>query len=174
MPNSLNGWPAIAKETDKNLKWGTVPGTNKRVLLHKDALAVTLAILSDINKRVIPLDPGPLDGWEYRDARLGGGLSNHASGSACDFRYDVLLADRQRHMTDKQRRRMHKLLDKYVTSSGKRVFGWGGDWTEGRSMDEMHLEAIQSWSPGSQGSNATPADFLDCQKFLGIKDDGTR
>jgi hypothetical protein len=38
----------------------------------------------------------------------------------------------------------------------------------------MHLEAIQYWSPGSQGTNATAADFADVKKRLGIKADGTR
>jgi hypothetical protein len=65
---------------------------------------------------------------------------------------------------------MHKLLDKYVTSSGKRVFGWGGDWNH---VDEMHIELIQDWSPGSHGSDCTLADVQDCIKRLRIKPDGT-
>jgi hypothetical protein len=174
MAQSLNGWEGIPSETDPRLKWGTVPGTNKQVLLNKDVLPVFLNMLAQVNRLVIPLDPGPLDGWEYRDARTTAQLSNHASGTASDMRYDVLKADRQQHMTAKQRTTMHKLLDKYVTSTGKRVFGWGGDWDLGTYMDEMHLEAIQSWSPGAQGANATAADFADVKKRLGIKDNGTR
>ena len=174
MAQSLNGWEGIPSETDPRLKWGTVPGTNKKILLHKDVLPVFLNMLSQVNRLVIPLDPGPLDGWEYRDARTTAKLSNHASGTASDMRYDVLKADRQRHMTPKQTKTMQKLLNKYVTSTGKRVFGWGGDWDLGTYMDEMHLEAIQYWSPGSQGTNATAADFADVKKRLGIKADGTR
>ena len=106
MAQSLNGWEGIPSETDPRLKWGTVPGTNKKILLHKDVLPVFLNMLSQVNRLVIPLDPGPLDGWEYRDARTTAKLSNHASGTASDMRYDVLKADRQRHMTAKQTKTM--------------------------------------------------------------------
>ena len=173
MATSLNGWPAIKSSTDSRLAWGTVPGTKKKVRLHKDVLPVFLAMLSDINKTIIKLDPGPLDGWEYREARLGGGFSNHSSATACDFRYDFLKATHKIYLTPAQHNAMHKLMDKYVTSSGKRVFGWGGDWTPGKAADEMHLESIQEWSPGSKGSNATAADFQNVAKRLGIKPNGT-
>jgi peptidoglycan hydrolase-like protein with peptidoglycan-binding domain len=39
--------------------------------------------------------------------------------------------------------------------------------------DEMHLEGIQSWSPGAKGSNATAADFKNVANRLGIKSNGT-
>jgi peptidoglycan hydrolase-like protein with peptidoglycan-binding domain len=38
----------------------------------------------------------------------------------------------------------------------------------------MHIELIQSWSPGSQGSACTLADVQNVIKRLGIKDDGTQ
>ena len=64
------------------------------LFLHEPVLAwKNAAALALVNTHVIALDPGPLDGWEYRQARLSSGLSNHAGGVACDFRYDVLLAD---------------------------------------------------------------------------------
>ena len=171
MQQSLNGWGGIQSSSDSRLAWGTVPGTKKKVCLHKDVLPVFLAMLSDINKNIIPLDPGPLDGWEYRAARTGAGLSNHASATACDFRYDFLKATHKIYLTPAQHNAMHKLMDKYVTSSGKRVFGWGGDWS--KMPDEMHLEGIQSWSPGAKGSNVTIADFQNVIKRLGIKPNGT-
>ena len=170
---SLNGWTAIQDENDVRLARGTVPGTKKSVLLRKEILPVFLAILSDVNKTVIPLNPGPLDSHEYRSARLSNALSNHASATATDMRYDVWYADNERHCTTAQIAQMHKLLDKYRTTTGKRIFGWGGDWTPGRSCDEMHLELIQSWSPGSNGSNCTLADVQNVIKRLGIRADGT-
>ena len=170
---TLGGWPAISSGSDPRLAHGKVPGTTKTITLRKEVLPVFLAILSEINKKVIPLNPGPLDSYEYRMARMANGFSQHAGGVATDMRYDVLLADHRNHMTAAQHAAMHKLMDKYVTSTGKRVFGWGGDWTLGTYEDEMHVEAIQGWSPGSHGANATVADFLDVQKRLGIKADGT-
>ena len=171
---TLGGWPGIeTAQEQKNLVWITVPGTKKKVCLHKDVAPVFAAILSEINKKIIPLDPGPLDGWEFRQARSANGLSQHAGGVACDFRYDVLKADHGNHLPVAKHDAMHKLMDKYVTSTGQRVFGWGGDWTKGTFEDEMHLEAIQNWSPGSHGSNATIADFKNVQKRLGIRANGT-
>jgi D-alanyl-D-alanine carboxypeptidase len=170
---TLGGWPAIQYGNDARLATGKVPGTNKSVTLRKEILPVFLAFLAEVNKKVIPLNPGPLDGWEYRKARSANGLSQHAGACATDMRYDVLKADHRRHMTQAQINAMHKLMDKYVTSSGKRVFGWGGDWQVGKFCDEMHLEAIQNWSPGSHGENATVKDFQNVQKRLGIRSNGT-
>jgi hypothetical protein len=176
---TLGGWPGIeTAQEQKVLVWIKVPGTVKKVQLRKEIAPVFAAFLAEVHKKVINLNKGPLDGWEFRQARTGAGLSQHAGAVACDFRYDVLLADHRRHMTQAQINAMHSLLNKYVTTSGKRVFGWGGDWkvatdTQPGFCDEMHLEAIQNWSPGSHGSNATVADFQNVQKRLGIKSDGT-
>lgn len=128
----LNGWAGIPDENDPRLRWIIVPGTRKKVLLRKEAAPVFAAILSEINKLLIPLDGGPLDGWEYREARSGAGLSNHSGAVAVDFRYDVLLADNELHWPASKHAIMHKLLDKYTTTTGKRIFGWGGDWKPGR------------------------------------------
>ena len=173
MATSLNGWVAIPNSTDYRLAWGLIPGTKHRILCRKEALPVFLAFLADVNKKVIPLDPGPVDGWEYRQAHAANGLSDHSSGTAVDFRYDVLKADEQTHMTLAQHAEMHKLMDKYVTSKGKRIFGWGGDWTPGKYEDEMHVELIQYWSPGAQNADCTLADVENVIKRLGIKPDGT-
>jgi len=170
---SLNGWAAIQNENDPRLQWIKVPGTNKTVCVRREAAPLFAAILSEINKKLIPLDGGPLDGWEYRQARAANALSNHSSASAVDYRYDVLLADNNLHWPASKHDTMHKLMDKYVTTGGKRVFGWGGDWTPGKYADEMHLELIQAFSPGSQGSNCTLADVQNVIKRLGIRPDGT-
>lgn len=168
---TLNGWPEL-KSGDRHLRTGRVPGTTKQVTLRDVFLPLALAVLVDINATVLPLDPGPLDGWEDREARTGAGLSDHASGTAFDFRYDVLKADHRQHLTPAQHAAMHHILAKYVTSKGKRVLGWGGDWAVGKYMDEMHLEVGQAWQPGV-GSPVTAADLKNVLKRLGIKGDGT-
>jgi len=127
---------------------GTVPGTHKSILVRREILPVFLDLLLRINREVMPLDKGPLDSWEYRDARLGGGLSNHASGTAIDFRYDVLKADHKVHMTGAQRAKMESILNSYKTADGHRVFGWGGEWKPGVACDEMHIEVGQAWQVG--------------------------
>ncbi len=167
---SLNGWPGIPDETDARMTRGTVPGTHKHVLLRKEVMPLFLNLLSRINKEVLPLNPGPLDSWEYRDARLGGGLSNHASGTAIDFRYDVLEADHQIHMTQAQRRQMERILDSYKTADGHRVFGWGGEWTPGRACDEMHVEIGQDWQVGRP---IGVADVRQVTASMHLRADGT-
>ena len=173
MATCLNGWAGIQSETDSRLVRITVPGTGRKITVRREAAPLFAAILADIHKQLIPLSTGPLDSWEYREARSGAGLSNHSGAVAVDFRYDVLLADNELHWPMSKHAIMHKLLDKYTTSRGKRIFGWGGDWSPGRSADEMHLELIQSWSPGSQGSSCLPTDCADAIKRLGLRPDGT-
>jgi hypothetical protein len=172
MGTSLNGWAA----PPARLATGTVPGTKKKVTLQADVLPLFLALLSDIHKTVVPIDvPSALgpDGFEYRDARTGAGLSNHASGTAVDVRYDLMKADRKKHLNDAQTAACHKLLDKYVDSNGRRIFGWGGDWKLGVYMDEMHWEIIQSWSSGAYGRKTTVQDVKNVIARLKIQPDGT-
>jgi hypothetical protein len=173
---SLNGWPGIPTASS-GLATGTVPGTARKVTTATVALPLFLAYLADWHKTVMPIDGssaylGP-DGWEYRQARTGAGLSNHASGTAVDVRYDVLKADHARHMTAAQIVAVHNLLDKYTDASGRRVFGWGGDWTVGTYCDEMHTELAQAWAIGAQNRPTTAADVTVVIARLGIRPDGT-
>lgn len=176
MTTSLNGWAGIPA-SGPALATRRIPGTTRSVTLQVDALPLFLAYLADWHKTVMPIDGSPAylgpDGWEYRQARTGAGLSNHASGTAVDVRYDVLKADHQRHMTPTQIAAVHRLLDKYVDANGRRVFGWGGDWKIGTYCDEMHTELAQSWAAGAQGRSTTLADVRAVIKHLGIRPDGT-
>lgn len=176
MSTSLNGWAGIPS-AGPNLARRQVPGTTRSVTLQADVLPLFLAYLADWHKTVMPIDGKPSylgpDGWEYREARTGAGLSNHASGTAVDVRYDVLKADHQRHMTSAQIDAVHALLNKYVDADGRRVFGWGGDWKVGVYCDEMHTELAQSWAIGARGRNTTLADVRAVIKRLHIAPDGT-
>jgi hypothetical protein len=150
-----------------------VPGTKKKVTLQADVLPLFLALLADIHKTVVAIDtPGALgpDGYELRDARMSSGISNHGSGTACDVRYDLMKADRKKHLTDAQTAACHKLLNKYVDSNGRRIFGWGGDW---KAIDEMHWEIAQSWAVGAHGRKTTMQDVKNVITRLKIQPDGT-
>ncbi|MFO0597885.1 MAG: peptidoglycan-binding protein [Myxococcaceae bacterium] len=169
-PRSLNGWPGLPNFSDPRMTTRTVPGTSKSIHLRKEVMPVFLNLLARINKEVLPLNPGPLDSYEYRPARQGGGLSNHSSGTAIDFRYDVLKADNLTHMTPTQRAKMERILDAYKTPDGHRLFGWGGEWRNGVSRDEMHIEVGQDWQVGRA---ITPADFTRFTASHHLKPDGT-
>lgn len=176
MSTSLNGWPGVAT-SGPALRRIAIPGTHKSVTTEATCAPLFAAFLAEVNVHVVPLDIGPVDGWEYRQARAADGLSNHASGTAVDVHYSTTdpkwpawPADNKRHCTDAQIKAMHSLLDKYVDPQGRRVFGWGGDWGK---VDEMHVELAQSWATGARGRATTKTDVLAVIKHLGIARDGT-
>ena len=179
MTTTLSGWSGIYRWANGQrvsdygsslLRDIAVPGTKKKVLLRVEVAPVFAAALAQVNQHVIALNPGPLDGYEYRDARTGAGLSNHAGGIAADFRYDVWTAEHKQFATADQIRTMHAILDHFRTTGGKRIFGWGGDWGANYT-DDMHLEIGQAWEPGI-GSFVSVADVLNVQKRLGIDNNG--
>ena len=182
MTNSLNGWPGIPDPRDPLLATGRIPGTSKSVTLRRGVLPVFLAFLADWNTQVHPIDYkgalGP-DGWEYRDARTGAGLSCHASGTAVDVTYDWLRPTKKQYMNPAQTRAVHNLLDKYTDVSGRRLFAWGGDWLKKNSagqylyIDEMHVELCQSWAVKAQGRATTAYDVEAVMRKLNIADDGS-
>jgi len=104
-----------------------------------------------------------------RQARNANAYSNHASGTAVDLAYRVLLADNQRHMTDEERTILKRILSRYVTTDGHWVLGNGYAWGK---CDEMHTELNQSWEIGAK-RDTTLADVNNVVKRLGIKSDGT-
>lgn len=155
MATTLNGWPAVPRG-DARLVTAELPALGRRITVAAEVLPIFRAALRDVHEHVIDLTCGPLDGHEFRQARMAKSLSNHASGTAVDMRYDVWLADGKRHCTKDQIDAMHGILDRYRTPKGKRILGWGGDWKPGH-VDEMHLEIGQAWQPGV-GSAVTRAD----------------
>lgn len=162
---SLNGWPAYDWSSDLNLCWIAIPKVNRKVLVARRAAPVFAAFLYDWHRLMPPrlkLNEGPIDGWEYRYTRLNPKLSNHASGTAVDLRYDILHADQERHMTDAERKIVHGLLDVYTTTDGRRLLRWGGDWN---AVDEMHTEI----APGMR-----KADVENVMKKLKIDINGNR
>jgi hypothetical protein len=162
---SLNGWVAIANSSDPRLKWQPIPGTSRKVLVRRVAGPLFGAFCADWNRLMperLKLDKGPVDGWEYRDARTTARLSNHASGSAVDLRYDVLLADGKSHMTAIEKQVLADILAIYVLADGRCVFRSGAYWN---TVDEMHMEI----APGM-----TVRDVKSVIKRLRIDADGVR
>ena len=171
METSLNGWPAL-KSGDKRLATGVVPGTTRKVTLASACLPLFLHYLSAWNREMparLKLNKGPLDGWEYRQARAASGFSNHSSGSATDCRYDVLLADGKPHMTAQEMAILDRILSRYVTKDGHHVLANGEWWNKN---DGMHTELSQGWDRHAK-RNTTAKDVAEVIKTLGIRPDGT-
>lgn len=170
---SLNGWSVIPKWADPRLRTIKIPGTKRRVRLHRAAAPVFAAYLADWHAEMserLKLDKGPVDGWTYRKARYANKYSNHASGTAVDVRYDVLKPDGKRHMNVRELKKLNEILDRYVTKDGHRIFGNGGWW---RRVDEMHTELSQRWDRGAK-RNTTIKDVREVKRLLKITKNGKR
>lgn len=173
MAVSLNGWSAIKFRVDPRLRSIRVPGTDRQVTVARAAAPLFAAFLADWNREMparLRLEGGPVDGWNYRDSRFVKGLSNHASGTAVDVRYDVLKADGKPHMNAREKAILNKILDRYTTTDGHRVLANGEWW---KKADGMHTELSQSWDRGAK-RNTTPADVANVIKRLKIDKNGNR
>ena len=176
MGTSLNGWTAITPAmAPVMLRTITIPGTNRTIRLAKGCAPLFAAVLADWNHEMpdrLKLNKGPVDGWNYRQARAANGFSNHASGTASDCRYDILKADDKAHMNKPETDTMRKILARYVTADGHHVFGWGGNWGK---VDEMHLELGQAWdSKSGCKRNTTQRDVDEVMARLHIDKNGVR
>lgn len=178
MALSLNKWTAIPRITgrlDPRLRTITIPGTKRKVTLHRQVAPLFASFLADWHREMphrLKLDKGPVDGWAYRKSRFEEGLSNHSSGTAVDVRYDVLKPDNKRHMTDEEQAILRKILARYSTKDGHRVLANGYAW---RSVDEMHTELSQGWDKRNGAKRFTTMDDVrEVIMRLGINKDGTR
>lgn len=93
--------------------------------------------------------------YNLRDARSGGGISDHA-GWAVDIRPDVLPDNNKKHMTADETSAVHAILN----SVGAGKLGWGGDYQQRQNWDEMHVYYMGGTdglgpSEGSTESNNT-------------------
>lgn len=173
MATSLNGWTAIRVALDPRLRSIKIPGTTRSVRVARSAAPLFAAFLRDWNREMparLRLNPGPVDGWNYRPSRLTKGLSNHSSGTAVDVRYDILKADNKHHMTAEETKILKAILARYVTADGHHVLANGYAW---KSCDEMHTELSQGWDVGAK-RDTTPADVAEVIKRLKIDKDGMR
>jgi hypothetical protein len=176
MATSLNGWKAITPAMAPiALRTITVPGTTRTIRLAKGVAPLFAAFLDDWNRQMparLKLDKGPLDGWNYRQARAADGFSNHASGTACDIRYDILKAGGGHYMTKPEVDTLKSILSKYVTADGQHVLASGAFWGQ---CDEMHVEISQSWDHANGSKrNTTQKDVDEVIARLHIDKNGNR
>lgn len=151
----------------------TIPGTDRRITLRRAVAPVFAAFLADWHAEMpkrLKLNKGPVEGYNYRPSRFTTGLSNHASGTACDLRYDVLKPDNKRHMTDEERAILKRILDRYVTKDGHHIFANGYSW---RNCDEMHTELSQGWDKGAKRYTRF-RDVKEVKRRLRITKNGVR
>lgn len=176
MATSLNGWTAIESSTSKDLRTIEIPGTTRKIKLHREVAPLFAAFYADWQREMparMNLNPGPTDGWNYRKSRMTKGLSNHSSGTAVDVLYSsVLPADGKPHMTKQEKEILNNILSRYVTGDGHRVLA-NGEWWNPPHCDGMHTEISQSWDRGCK-RNTTIEDVREVIKRLNIDQNGNR
>lgn len=176
MATTLNGWTAITDGSSNKLRTIAIPGTTRKIKVNAEAAPLFAAFFADWQREMparLNLNPGPTDGWNYRDSRYTTKLSNHASGTAVDVLYSSKLpADGKGHMTKEEKEILNDILSRYVTSDGHRVLA-NGEWWNVPHRDGMHTELSQSWDRGAK-RNTTVADVREVIKRLKIDKDGNR
>lgn len=167
MARSVSGHEVL-RPGDPRLATGTIPGTKRRLTLHRTALPLFLNAFAALSAEVKPLS---WDTWSYayRPARAAAAWSDHAAGLAADAWSGSIGAQVwPARMTQAQAGRMLAVLRRYKTADGRRILGWGaraelgGDYH--RINDPMHVYV----RPG-----IGVADLVECQHRMGIRGDGT-
>lgn len=131
---SQNGW----KVDRSAIAQYTIPETSIKINLRKgDASVVLLWLASQYHQHVEPLTQADTGGFVIKGIEGGRSLSNHASGTAMDLRWQHHILGKRgtfKAMQVATIRRMLSLLDGVVR--------WGGDYVS--RADEMHFEVVGS------------------------------
>ena len=136
MKYSQNGWSA----TPSLIASFTVPGTQVRVALRKgDSSVILLELMRRFNAEVQSLRQKDTGGYNPRSIIDSRTLSNHASGTAVDLRWNDHPMGARGTFTAQQRATILRILRDL-----EGVVRWGGNYT-GRK-DEMHFEINASAS----------------------------
>jgi hypothetical protein len=135
MAYSQNGYRANDRSAIASY---TVPTTDIRVALRKGAVSVVLLyVLEQFHLTVQPLRKNDTGGYAERVIRGGVSLSNHASGTAVDARWNDHPLGARGTFTPNQVRAIRDIL---TFCDG--VVRWGGDYRT--RADEMHFEIVAS------------------------------
>ena len=138
MKKSQNGWTASSHQALIGIKIFTVPGTDRKMRLQKDAGKILVAFAGEFHAQVEPIDEGVFDDWAYAYREVRGSdtdLSNHSSGTAIDLNATKHPLGMSNTFTKQQVKIIRELTEKYGLK-------WGGDYT--KRKDEMHWEIVET------------------------------
>lgn len=133
MSTSENGWPA---SEDRNaigvgpLEVNGIPFPGG--VRSGDVEQVLGYVAREFHERVEPLDTEGCWGYNYRPISGSSSMSNHSSGTACDFNAPKHPQGKRGTFAADQEKAIRAILDE---CGG--VVRWGGDWD---NVDEMHFE----------------------------------
>jgi hypothetical protein len=158
MDTTTNGWPILSGFSDPELAQVPIPGIDHRMLLLRRHAPLWVAVALDWHRTVHTIPRA-----ECYDKRTPDDPSNHRSATACDFNSNV-FPQHGHAMTQAQQAAARAIVKAYVTSGGKRILEWGGDWSE-TFIDQMHVQLRQD-------VRVTEAEVQDCIRHLGLTLDG--
>lgn len=160
MANStINGWRLLSGYSDPMLTTIQVPGTTRRLTLHKDVAPLMAHFVSRYHKMIRKIDKKGevFDDWSYSTPREGnaapGQWSDHSSGTAVDINAAKEGAqgpkNREWWMKRSKRvrslgRKRYKIMQKLLKNHGD-VFMWGGStelggsYSQPKNWDWMHV-----------------------------------
>ena len=165
MPDkTIHGWPVIFMQSDPKLKLFTIPGTKRKIRLHKQLGPYLVAFASEYHKQIAPIDTGTFDDWGWSPVRTGRAsdkISDHCAGVAMDLNATKEGSQGSASLTwwknPVRRAKLASLRKKY------RLLEWGGDYSA-KNRDPMH------WTfKHGVGSAAVLAEIAR----LGIQPNGT-
>ena len=166
---SINGWEVITTRADKRLKMLVVPGTNVKITMHKDVVALFAALAVDWHNTVAPLRNGETAGYAFRKARQANFYSDHSSGTAIDINWGhegaMGAKGGMATMNAKQIAACAAIKKKYEIVIWGGDAARGGDYKSQKSWDPMHY----ALKPGT-----TVAQIQAVMKKLGIDATGAR
>lgn len=145
---SYNGWSASPSSSTIGIEKYRIPGTSEYIWLRRSAAPILLYVMDQWNRTIEPIQGRILDewGWNFRQTRGGGSLSNHASGTAVDINATRYPRGRA-NMSWTKILKVRALIRKVNRAAGKTLLKWGGEWS-GAYKDQMHVEL-------AEGTNAT-------------------
>lgn len=85
---TIHGWPVIADGSSPKLKLFTIPGTKRKIKLHKQLGPYLVAFAAEYHQLIAPIDEGTLDDWGWAPVRKGRAsdqISDHCAGVAMDL-----------------------------------------------------------------------------------------
>lgn len=135
---TIHGWPIIFMADSPKLKLFTIPGTSRKIRLHKTLGPYLVAFAAEYHQQIAPIDQGTFDDWGWcplRDGRASSLPSDHCAGVAMDLNATKEGSQGAGSLTfwrnPIKRARLARLRRKY------RLLEWGGDYSP-RFRDPMH------------------------------------
>jgi hypothetical protein len=124
MAKTISGHTAITSSSSPLLRKCWVPGRPIWIRVHRAyaPLFLRLMVLLD---QVEPLTQRNTWSFNYREPRMGSGVSDHA-GYAIDCWSDGIgMHTWPSRMSVKQAREIAGILERFKTADGRHIFGWG-------------------------------------------------